>query len=56
MLSRKEEAAQEAVRRIRDQKPDAQVDWVELDLGDLMQTLRVVSTLAETTARLDLVS
>ena len=56
MLSRGKEAGQEAIRRIRAQNSDAQVDWVEVDLGDLRQTLQVVRRLAETIARLDLVS
>ncbi len=56
ILSREEEAAQEAIQNIRSHKADAKVDWVRMDLGDLSQTLGAVTRLANSLARVDLVS
>lgn len=53
MVSRKEEHADDALSHIRQESPDADVDWKECDLGSLIQVRTVFSSLRESLDRLD---
>lgn len=53
MVNRKEEQGQDAIKTIRDETPDADVDWKECDLGSLKQVKEVFTGLRESLGRLD---
>jgi len=55
MVNRKEEQGHEAIEKIKAEKPDAKVEWLPCDLGNLREVREVFSGIAEREERLDLV-
>lgn len=55
MVNRKEEQGDEAIKQIKAETPDADVDWVGCDLGSLKEVKEVFTDLREKLERLDLV-
>ena len=53
MVNRKEEQGQEAIAKIREQTPEADIDWKECDMGNLEQIREVFSGLRDSLDRLD---
>jgi NAD(P)-dependent dehydrogenase (short-subunit alcohol dehydrogenase family) len=53
IVNRKEEQASDALSNIKEESPDAEVDWKECDLGNLRQVKEVFSELRESLDRLD---
>ncbi|EHY59077.1 hypothetical protein HRR83_001654 [Exophiala dermatitidis] len=54
MVNRKEEQGDEAIKQIKAETPDADVDWVGCDLGSLKEVKEVFTDLREKLERLDL--
>ncbi|KAL4976274.1 hypothetical protein BDW66DRAFT_135557 [Aspergillus desertorum] len=55
MVNRKEEQGQEAIAKIREEAgPDAKIEWVPCDMGNLAQIREVASRFVEKEERLDL--
>lgn len=55
MVNRKEEQGREAIDKIRSEKPDALVEWLPCDLGNLGEVREVFAGIAGREQRLDLV-
>lgn len=56
MVNRKEEQGDEAIKKIKDEcGPDAQIEWVGCDLGNLKEVRDVFNGIAKKESRLDLV-
>ncbi|KUI68294.1 Short-chain dehydrogenase TIC 32, chloroplastic [Cytospora mali] len=53
MVNRKEEQGQDAIKTIKDETPDADVDWEECDLGSLKEIKEVFTGLRKSLGRLD---
>jgi NAD(P)-dependent dehydrogenase (short-subunit alcohol dehydrogenase family) len=53
MVNRKEEQGNDAISKIKEESPDAEVDWKECDLGNLGQIRNVFSELRNSLDRLD---
>ncbi|KUI54963.1 Short-chain dehydrogenase TIC 32, chloroplastic [Cytospora mali] len=53
MVNRKEEQGQDAIKTIKDETPDADVDWKECDLGSLKEVKEVFTGLRKSLGRLD---
>lgn len=53
MVNRKEEQGQDAIRTIKEETPDADVNWKECDLGSLNQVKEVFTSLRDSLHRLD---
>ncbi|CDZ96748.1 short-chain dehydrogenase [Phaffia rhodozyma] len=54
MINRKEEQGDEAIAKIKAEVPEAIIEWVHCDLGDLKETKQVFEKLAKEEDRLDL--
>lgn len=55
MVNRKEEQGDDAIKAIKDEVgPDAQIEWIGCDMGDLHQIKEVFGGIAEREKRLDL--
>jgi short-subunit dehydrogenase len=55
MINRKEDQGNEAIEQIRQETPDADVDWISCDLGNLKEVQNIFSDLRGKLDRLDLV-
>jgi hypothetical protein len=55
MTGRKEEQAKEAIESIKKETPDAQLEWIMCDNGNLEQVKEVFGKIREKEERLDLV-
>ncbi|KAI0134310.1 hypothetical protein BJ170DRAFT_575724 [Xylariales sp. AK1849] len=53
MINRKEEQGSDAIKTIKEETPDAEVEWKECDLGSLAKVKQVFSSLRESLERLD---
>ena len=55
MTSRKEEQGKEAIETIKKETPDAQLEWIMCDNGNLKQVQEVFGKIRDKEERLDLV-
>ena len=53
MINRKEEQGADAISKIKEESPDAEVDWKECDLGNLKQVKSAFTELRDSLDRLD---
>lgn len=53
MVNRKEDQGQAAIDRIKEESPEAKVDWKECDLGNLAQIRTIFSNIRDSIDRLD---
>jgi len=53
MVNRKEEQADDAMHKIKQESPEADIDWKECDVGNLSQVQSVFSELRDSLDRLD---
>lgn len=56
MVNRKEEQGDEAISKIKEESPEAQIEWIGCDLGNLKEVKEVFGGFAKREERLDLVS
>src|SRR5579871_2562479 len=53
MINRREDQAENAISNIKEETPNADVDWKECDMGNLAQVKDVITKLRESLDRLD---
>jgi hypothetical protein len=56
MVNRKQEQGDESIRKIKEEHPEAKIEWMGCDLGNLKEVKEVFGKFAEKEDRLDLVS
>lgn len=56
MVNRKEEQGDDAIKKIKEEVPDAQIEWIGADMGNLKEVQDVFTKFREKEDRLDLVS